>query len=180
MRTNRLFLLLAMVAGMSVSSVFAQNQKMQKPQLTPEQRIEKRVEVMQRKLMLDDKTAAKFAPLYKEYLEAMKNCMPDPKEKKRPENALTDAQIDKQITDRFAAHRKMLDTQEKYYQQFKKILTMRQVETLFNTPCHSGMNKDRMKSGHRKSEFDRRMGRPESAPVCPMHPNAPESPQPEV
>lgn len=176
MRTNRLFLVLAMSTLVSVTNALAQNQKAQKTQPTPEQRIEKQVEYMQQKLMLDDKTAAKFAPLYKEYLEAMKSCMPDRKDKKESKSALTDEQIDKQITDRFAARRKMLDTQEKYYQQFKKILTMRQVETLFKAPCHPkpGTNKDKMKPGkNEKGQFNQHMGRP-SPGMCPMAP-APDS-----
>ena len=40
----------------------------------PEQRIEKHVKRMQNSLMLDDAAAAKFAPIYKEYLLEKVNC----------------------------------------------------------------------------------------------------------
>ena len=173
MRTNRLFGLLVMSVLVSATSLFAENRRMQRMQPIPEQCIEEQVIHMQKKLMLDDKTASKFAPLYKEYLENMECCMLNRDEQREPNTMLTDEQIDQQITDRFAARRKMLDTQEKYYQQFKKILTMRQLEKLFDTPCpllRPRMNKEIMgpeKYGRR--QFNQRVRRPDPA-ICPMAP----------
>ena len=44
---------------------------------------------------------------------------------------LTDAEIDQMMQDRFAARKKLVETQETYYKKFKKILNIRQVEVLF-------------------------------------------------
>ena len=56
------------------------------------------VKKAQKRLLLDEETAAKFAPLYKEYLEAMKECKPAPKQLQKGEKKeLTDAEIDQMM-----------------------------------------------------------------------------------
>ena len=69
MKTNRLFITVMMAAIFSCGNMLAQNAQApnQKKKLTPEQRQEMQINRMQKSLMLDDETAAKFAPLYKEY-----------------------------------------------------------------------------------------------------------------
>lgn len=73
MKTKRLFTALMMATMMSCGIILAQPGQKEK-KLTPEQRIEMQVKKAQKRLLLDEETAAKFAPLYKEYLEAMKEC----------------------------------------------------------------------------------------------------------
>lgn len=131
MKTKRLFTALMMATMMSCGIILAQPGQKEK-KLTPEQRIEMQVKKAQKRLLLDEKTAAKFAPLYKEYLEAMKQCKPAPKQLQKGEKKeLTDAEIDQMMQDRFAARKKLVETQETYYKKFKKILNIRQVEVLF-------------------------------------------------
>lgn len=131
MKTKRLFTALMMATMMSCGIILAQPGQKDK-KLTPEQRIEMQVKKAQQRLLLDEATAAKFAPLYKEYLEAMQQCKPAcPKQQKGEPKELTDAEIDQMMQDRFAAHKKLVETQETYYKKFKKILNIRQVEALF-------------------------------------------------
>lgn len=73
MKTKRLFTALMIATMMSCGIILAQPGQKEK-KLTPEQRIEMQVKKAQKRLFLDEETAAKFAPLYKEYLEAMKQC----------------------------------------------------------------------------------------------------------
>ena len=77
MKTNRLFITVMMVAIFSCGNMLAQNTQApnQKKELTPEQRQEMQINRMQKSLMLDDETAAMFAHLYKEYLDAIKACL---------------------------------------------------------------------------------------------------------
>ena len=115
MKTNRLFITVMMAAIFSCGNMLAQNAQApnQKKKLTPEQRQEIQINRMQKSLMLDDETAAKFAPLYKEYLEAMQQCKPAcPKQQKGEPKELTDAEIDQMMQDRFAARKKLVETQE--------------------------------------------------------------------
>lgn len=119
--------------AMSVLALSAQTPENQRKQLTPEQRVEQQVERMEKQLLLDDETAAKFAPLYKEYIEALAQCRPAaPKEKIKPrQEKLTDEAIDQRMQARFELQKKRLDVKETYYKKFKEILTMRQVEKIF-------------------------------------------------
>ena len=71
-----MYVYLAMGALMCTTTLFAQKPEQKRQQLTPEQRIERQAARMDKELMLDDETSAKFLPLYKEYLQAMAECRP--------------------------------------------------------------------------------------------------------
>ena len=112
---------------------------------------------------MDDETAAKFAPLYKEYMEEMKTCCTKPEGKQKKADR-TDEQILQDMKDRFAAQKKMLDTKEKYFGKFQKILNARQVEKLF-APHHGKMAKH-AKCMHKAGM--KNAGKPCGKPCCQM------------
>lgn len=147
MKTKRLFTALMMTAILGCGTILAQPAAPKGDKLTKEQRQEMKIKQMEKRLMLDEATAAKFAPLYKEYLEAMKQCRPAPAETpEKGKKELTDAQLDQLMKDRFAMRKKLIETQETYYNKFKGILNIRQVEALFKAdtprkPHRSGMHK---------------------------------------
>ena len=62
----------------------------------------------------------------------------------------TDEQVDKMMRDRFKQSRKMLDIREKYYDEFRKFLSPKQVEKVYN----QGM----MNQGKFHKEMNRREG----------------------
>ena len=78
-----MYVYLAMGALMCTTTLFAQKPEQKRQQPTPEQRIERQAARMDKELMLDDETSAKFLPLYKEYLQAMAECRPAPAERPR-------------------------------------------------------------------------------------------------
>lgn len=125
-----MYVYLAMGALMCTTTLFAQKPEQKRQQPTPEQRIERQAARMDKELMLDDETSAKFLPLYKEYLQAMAECRPAPAEHPR-KSELSDEELDKRMQTRFECQKKRIETQETYYAKFKKILTMRQVEKIF-------------------------------------------------
>ena len=61
---------------------------------------------------------------------------------------MTDAEIAKMLKGQFAQSRKMLDIREKYYNEFSKILSQKQIMKIYQQE-KSNMNKFR-------KEFDRR------------------------
>ena len=132
MKKNRLLLIVATTA-LTCGSLVAQNTKEEK-RVTEEQRIEKKVQRIQEMLCLDDETSAKFAPLYKAYIQEMKAChkAPDPNIKKE---GRTDEQIKARMKEHFELQQKMLDTQEKYFNEFQKFLNAKQLEKIFQ-PRH--------------------------------------------
>lgn len=146
MKKSRILSTLVIAAICCSSSVFAQpdSKAPQRKQLTQEERIEMRIERMERELMLDDKTSEKFASLYKEYIEAMKQCRPDcKKEMKKGEcpkrNEMTDEDLCKRMEACFAMQKKAIETKETYYNKFKKILNARQLEKLFCNHSRPGI-----------------------------------------
>lgn len=109
-------------------------------------------------LGLDDKTSAKFTEVYKKYMTEMndlrKKNMPKKPEVKPGENQglamPTDADVDKMMRDKFAMGRKMLDIREKYYDEFRKFLSPKQVQKIYE----QGM----MNRGKFSKEMNRRAG----------------------
>ena len=139
-------------------------QKKQRP--TPEQMVQMQTKQIVNTLMLDDATAAKFTPVYEKYLKELRECrMMNFKPRARKDAAqgteantaketrkpvMTDAEIAKMLKDQFAQSRKMLDIREKYYNEFSKILSQKQIMKIYQQE-KSNMNKFR-------KEFDRRKG----------------------
>ena len=131
MKTMHLYLVMG--ALICTTSLFAQAPERKKERLTDEQRIERQAMRMNKELLLDDETSAKFLPLYKEYLQALAKCRPAaPDSASRPRKSeLTDEELDQRMQACFECQKKRIETKETYYAKFKKILTMRQVEKIF-------------------------------------------------
>lgn len=89
-------------------------------------------------LRLDDKTEAKFVPLYKDYQKEMKECRMPRVRKKAGE--MSDKEIAQEIERQFVQGRKMIDVKEKYYNKFKKILPMKQVQKIYRLE-HANMHR---------------------------------------
>ena len=106
-------------------------------------------------LGLDDKTAAKFTDVYKKYMKEMndlrKEYMPKVKagEVSMP-TMPTDAEVDKMMRDRFKQSRETLDIREKYYDEFRKFLSPKQVQKIYD--------QGQMNHGKFFKEMNRRAG----------------------
>lgn len=161
----------ALLIGSQTISAQNKDNKDQKQRPTPEQMMQRQANQMVKTLMLDDATAAKFTPVYEGYLKALRECrMMNRHERNRGNNAEakqtakpvpTDAEIEKQIKDQFAQSRKILDVREKYYNEFRKILSPKQIMKIYQTE-KSNANKFR-------KEFDRRKGQKHGQGKRPMH-----------
>lgn len=84
-----------------------------------------------RTLMLDDATAARFTPVYEQYMAERRaiNAHPSPRKAVKP--IPTDNEVEQAIKSRFAQSRKMLDVREKYYTEFRKILSPKQILRIY-------------------------------------------------
>ena len=165
MKTKFIYVVLMALFLGSQMTLSAQNKenKERKQHPTPEQMMQMQTNQMVRALMLDDATAAKFTPIYEKYLREcrMMNFKPRARKdaaqgteantaKETPKPVMTDAEIAKMLKDQFAQSRKMLDIREKYYNEFSKILSQKQIMKIYQQE-KSNMNKFR-------KEFDRRKG----------------------
>ena len=168
MKTKFIYVVLMALFLGSQMTLSAQNKenKERKQHPTPEQMMQMQTNQMVRALMLDDATAAKFTPIYEKYLKELRECRKmnfKPRARKdaaqgteantakeTPKPVMTDAEIAKMLKDQFAQSRKMLDIREKYYSEFSKILSQKQIMKIYQQE-KSNMNKFR-------KEFDRRKG----------------------
>ena len=154
-------LVVAFMMGTQVINAQADKPKGKREHKRPtlEQIIQMQSQRIVDELGLDDKTAAKFAEVYKKYMKEMddlrKQYMPAKSDFKEDKpsmlKSLTDAEVDKMMRDRFAQARKMLDVREKYYDEFRKFLSPKQVQKVYN----QGMaNKERFhKEMRRRSDM---------------------------
>ena len=129
---KKLLLAFAVIAFMGNAQLFAQDapKTNQRPKLDMNELLEKRCQRMEAQLVLDDATAAKFAPIYKEYLQELRACHPHAGEYTKKCDR-TDAERISNMEKSFDIRQKMLDTQKKYYNKLKNILNARQLETIF-------------------------------------------------
>ena len=182
MKTKFIYVIMAVLLMGSQMTLSAQNtenkQKKQRP--TPEQMVQMQTKQIVNTLMLDDATAAKFTPVYEKYLKELRECRmmthkartektkgqgTDAK-KDAPRPVMTDEQIATMLRNQFAQSRKMLDIREKYYNEFSKILSQKQIMKIYQQE-KSNMNKFR-------KEFDRRKGqKPEQGHHQGQRPRAP-------
>ncbi len=170
---TKYFFMLMVACFLGVQVMNAQNEPGKVKGKRPHKRItmEQMVDIQSNKIIgdlgLDDKTAAKFKDVYKKYMTEMddlrKKNMPKregmkPGEGKAPQMP-TDAEVDKMMRDRFEQGRKMLDIREKYYDEFRKFLSPKQVQKIYEQGMsnkgkfHQEMNRragmNRPQGGHR-------------------------------
>ena len=166
---TKYFLMMVVVVLMGTELVNAQQKDNKRPmrkRMTMEQMAERQAGKFVEELGLDDKTAAKFTEVYKKYMaeqnEVRKEFVPDffmrgkvedkkdGKETKMKMEAPTDEQVDKMMRDRFKQSRKMLDVREKYYDEFRKFLSPKQVQKVYD--------ESQMEPGRFRMEMNRRAG----------------------
>ena len=123
-------------------------------------------------LGLDDKTAAKFTDVYKKYMKEMndlrKEYMPKVKAGEVSMSSMpTDAEVDKMMRNRFKQSRETLDIREKYYDEFRKFLSPKQVQKIYD--------QGQMNQGKFFKEMNRHAGmKPQGSHPMPQGPGGPQ------
>ena len=152
MKTKFFFvLMMAMFMGTQVMS--AQNEqgkerKHSRKRLTMEQIADMQANKIIGDLGLDDKTAAKFTDVYKKYMKELDDVRreffrefkknsgmekgKDGDKVNRRMQPPTDAEVGKMMRFRFKQSRKMIDIREKYYDEFRKFLSPKQVQKVYD------------------------------------------------
>lgn len=141
----------------TLAACLAANMAMAQPQRPSKEEMQKRQsERIVKELALDNSTAQEFTDIYTRYqaeVNAIDGKYPAPKmplpDGQRPERKgkgkvkdsqapapqerpmPTDAEIEKQIKDGFARERALLDAKEKFYNEFRKVLTPQQIQKMY-------------------------------------------------
>lgn len=158
--------IIALAAGLAANMAMAQPQRPSKEEMQ-----KNKCERIVKELALDNRTAQEFTDIYTKYqaeTNAINEKYPQPKmqlpDNRRPdrqgpdrkskgkvknaqapapqEKAIpTDAEIEKQIKDGFARERALLNAKEKYYNEFRKVLSPQQIQKMYmleNAPRQRG------------------------------------------
>ena len=162
MKTKYFFVLVAaFVMGTQVMNA-QRHEQGKRPQGHRRMTIEQMTEMQANKIIgelgLDDKTAAKFTDVYKKYMMELNDLRKKNMPKKpdvKPEDGKTpamptDAEVDKMMRDRFKQSRETLDIREKYYDEFRKFLSPKQVQKIYD--------QGQMNQGKFFKEMNRRAG----------------------
>ena len=128
---------------------------------TPEQFMERQTKQKVNTLMMHHAAAARIVPVYQNYMKELRECrMMNRRQlssgqgteqkgmKPQPKSVLTDVEMEQQIKGRFAHSRKILDVREKYYDEFRKILSPKQIMKIYRTEQNNANKLNK--------EFDRR------------------------
>jgi hypothetical protein len=152
---------------MGTQVMSAQHHENDKRQPRKRMTIERMTDMQANKIIgdlgLDDKTAAKFKDVYAKYMKEMNDLRKEGMDfrmrgriqkgdtlAKMKMQMPTDAEVDKMMRDKFKMGRKMLDIREKYYDEFRKFLSPKQVQKVYD---HGQMNR-----GKFHKEMNRRAG----------------------
>lgn len=126
-KVNLVCLIMGMV-WLFVGSVSAQDNEKKRP--SREQLAELQARHIAGSLALDDATAKKFVDAYRDYQQEVWNSGTSMK-KRVVAQSLTDAEIEKNIKERFAHSRKLLDIREKYYDVYRGFLSPKQIQRVY-------------------------------------------------
>lgn len=155
---TKYFIMMVVAVLMGTQVMNAQDNELGKKRSRKRMTMEQMVDMQSRKIIgdlgLDDKTAARFTDVYAKYMKEMndlrKEYMPKRPEAGKKPSMPTDAEVDKMMRDRFKQSRKMLDIREKYYDEFRKFLSPKQVQKIYD--------QGQMNHGKFHKEMNRRAG----------------------
>ena len=155
---TKYFIMMVVAVLMGTQVMNAQDNEQGKKRSRKRMTMEQMVDMQSRKIIgdlgLDDKTAARFTDVYAKYMKEMndlrKEYMPKRPEAGKKPSMPTDAEVDKMMRDKFKVGRKMLDLREKYYDEFRKFLSPKQVQKIYD--------QGQMNHGKFHKEMNRRAG----------------------
>lgn len=154
MKTRKIFMVcMALFMGSQATLLAQEAKKQERKRPTQEQMQQMQCNHLIKALALDDMTAAKFTPVYREYMEemravrkmgkpekAVKKTDKAPKAERQvaPKPIPTDAEVEAAIKARFVQSRKMLDIRETYYSKFRQFLSPKQIQKMYNMEKNNG------------------------------------------
>lgn len=122
-KTIGLFLMmLVMVAGVEAANPPESRQRMAREQLA-----ETQAKHIAEALAFDEQTAAKFVETYCECQKEIWTLAP----KKQRQRGATETEAEETIQNRFDRSQKLLDIRKKYYDEYSKFLTQKQIERVY-------------------------------------------------
>lgn len=106
--------------------------------------------------MLDPALAAQFAPVYTNYLKELYACRTA--KGRKHTSSLTGEELEKLMKEHFAQSRRTLDVREKYYHEFRKILSPKQIAKVYKIEKNNAAKLKKELDGRKGEKKRRRTG----------------------
>lgn len=123
-----MMLVMALITCMGAQ---AQQTTTKNTQMNRENFVRKQAQNIANQLAFDDKTTDKFVETYSQYCKEMATLRPTRQPKKDRNESLTDKEVEQKIKNRFDRSQKMLDIRKKYYNEYSKFLTPKQIDRVY-------------------------------------------------
>lgn len=139
MKTIVKFVLVAIMAIATTGQAFAQPQdkkQQQQQRMSREQFAEMQARHIADEMAFDDATTKKFVEAYLDCQKEVWALHPQrpPRDKGNKDNkpqSMTEEQTEKAIKERFEQSQKLLDIRQKYYKEYSKFLSQKQIERVY-------------------------------------------------
>ena len=156
---NKIFSIAICAIMMAVCStaVQAKDDKSEKQRMSREELAEKQARHIAHELALDDATTKKYVDTYKACQQEVWALGPKAKTKKKAD--MTEAESEQAIKADFEHSEKILKIREKYYKEYSKFLTQKQIKRAFEIERKS---MDRLAKRH-KAQFKKDDRRPKKS-----------------
>lgn len=123
-----IFRILLFAMAMTTLCVSTYAQKDSRQRMTREQLAETQAQYIAKEMAMDDATAEKFTATFSQFQKEIWALGPRPG---RGSSDRSDAETEQVIADRFAHSQKILDLRKKYYVEYSKFLTQKQIERVY-------------------------------------------------
>lgn len=120
--------MLIVVVSMAMFGVNSYAQKTGKQRLTREQLADKQARYIAGEMAFDDQTTEQFVKTYCNFQQDLWAIGPRPKRAKADR---TEAEAKEAMNDRFEHSQQVLDLRKKYYAEYSKFLTQKQIERVY-------------------------------------------------
>ena len=107
-------------------------QPSKKQRMSREQMAEMQAKHIARQLALDDATSQKFVKAFCDYQKEVWALGPRTHGKNGKKAEMTDDEVEKAIKERMERSQKILDLREKYYKEYNKFLTPKQIQRVYD------------------------------------------------
>ncbi len=110
---------------------------------SPQEMLQRRCQHLIQKMGLEQEAAAKFEPIYRRYQQEMMQIHRQYGRKHfhhrgQETTPPTDEQIEERMLNRFALSRAILEVRERYYKEFRTVLSPRQVQHIYDQEREGG------------------------------------------
>lgn len=145
--------LLMVVAFVAFSTpTFAQDNK-SKQRKSREQMVEAQAQHIAKEMAFDDAVSARFVKTFCEYQKEVWALGPRQKSQRKGDQNQSEADAEKAMKERFEHSQKILNLREKYYGEYSKFLTQKQIQRVYQLERQMMQRLSKQRAGQRPNKY---------------------------